>query len=81
MLSIHAASVLLGTTPTAAVASEVDVSLPYPFVPVTTTRMCLLTSSPTRSYVESVAPSMSEQFPASELLGHERHWYVSVGAG
>ena len=71
-----------GSRSTAAVAAEVDVSLPASLVAVTTTRMEEPTSSgSTRRYVLSVAPGMSEQFPRSALSLHRRHWYVSVGAG
>ena len=81
MSSIRAARVFFGATPTAAVASEVDPSLPDAFRPVTTTRMYLPTSSPLGWYVVWVAPAMSEQSPERKLLIHARHWYVSVHAG
>src|SRR4249920_1413568 len=69
VLSIDAAAVFagaVGAASTAAVASEVEVSLPDTFVPVTTTRIEKPTSSSTRRYVEPVAPSMSTQAPGSE---------------
>ena len=87
VLSIHAATVLAGAAsaraaPTAAVSSEMDVSLPESFAPVTTTRINEPTSSgSTTRYVLSVAPSMSAQAPKSPLSLHRCHWYANVGAG
>ena len=78
---IDARAVFLGGATTSEVASVVDVSLPDPFVPVTTTRTYEPPSALARRYVESVAPAMSEQSAGSESSLHRRHWYVMVGAG
>src|SRR6476646_3197022 len=85
VLSIEAPTVFAGATgarATAAVAAETDVSLPLTFVPVTTTRTKTpMSPGSTRTYVLSVAPSMSTHAPGSESSLHRCHWYVNVGAG
>src|SRR3954451_2575079 len=70
-----------GAASTTAVTADVDVSLPESLVAVTTTRIESPTSSSTRTYALSVAPSMSEHVPGSPPSLHRCHWYVMPGVG
>ena len=62
-----------------AVGTDVAVSEPSAFLPVTWTRIVLPWSAALAVYSLPVAPAMSWHAPP--LLSQMRHWYVNVGVG